>query len=137
MNSIKDIAIKNRAYYCFDDINIKIRDPNKININEKLCKNFFINHIEYVRVKNLIYVKINSVNPLYLMSDKINRFVEESNGNRYLTLVPINESNKILKKYEKIWSKIRDLVKSITSYSDDYDQKYSDNNLRLNFLYLF
>ena len=46
MNSIKDIAIKNRAYYCFDDINIKIRDPNKININEKLCKHFFINHIE-------------------------------------------------------------------------------------------
>ena len=137
MNSIKDIAIKNRAYYCFDDINIKICDPNKININEKLCKIFSINHIEYVRVKNVSYVKINSVNPLYLMTDKINRFVEESNGNRYLTLVPINESNKILKKYVKIWSKIRDLVKSITSYSDDYDQKYSDNNLPLNFLYLF
>ena len=137
MNSIKDIAIKNCAYYCFDDINIKIRDPNKININEKLCKNFFINHIGYVRVKNLSYVKINSVNPLYLMTDKINRYVEESNGNRYLMLVPINESNKILKKYEESWSKIRGLVKSINSYSDDYDQKYSDDNLPLNFLYLF
>ena len=71
------------------------------------------------------------------MTDRINRYVEESNGNRYLTLVPINESNKILKKYEESWSKIRDLVKSINSYSDDYDQKYSDDNLPLNFLYLF
>ena len=71
MNSIKDIAIKNRACYFFDDINIKIRDPNKINIDEKLCKNFFINHMGYVRVKNLSYVKINSVNPLYLITDTL------------------------------------------------------------------
>ena len=28
-NKVKDIDIKNRTYYFFDDINIKIFDPNK------------------------------------------------------------------------------------------------------------
>ena len=53
-------------------------------------------------VKNLSCVKINSVNPLCLIIDKINGYIEESNGNRYLTLVPINECNEILKKYEEM-----------------------------------
>ena len=28
------------------------------------------------------------------------------------------------KKYEELWSKIRDLIRSITKNSDDYDEKY-------------
>ena len=27
-------------------------------------------------------------------------------------------------KYEELWSKIRDLIRSITKNSDDYDEKY-------------
>ena len=41
-----------------------------------------------------------------------------------LTLVPTNESNEIIKKYEELWNKIRDLIRSITENSDDYDKKY-------------
>ena len=40
-----------------------------------------------------------------------------------MTLVPSNESKEI-KKYEELWSKIRDLISSITKNSDDYDEKY-------------
>ena len=29
-----------------------------------------------------------------------------------------------IKKYEELWSKIRDLIRSITKRSDDYDEKY-------------
>ena len=29
-----------------------------------------------------------------------------------------------VKKYEEFWSKIRDLIRSITKNSDDYDEKY-------------
>ena len=59
------------------------------------------------------------------------------NKNKYLTLVPTNESKEIIKKYEELWSKIRDLIRSITKKSDHYDQKYmkikfdSDNDLPL------
>ena len=29
-----------------------------------------------------------------------------------------------IKKYEEMWSKIRDLIRSITKTSGDYDEKY-------------
>ena len=47
--------------------------------------------------QNLKYVKINSVNPLYLIFSKVNRYFEEINNSKYLTLVPTNESKKKLK----------------------------------------
>ena len=30
------------------------------------------------------------------------------------------------KQYEELWSKIRDLIRSITKNSDDYDEKYME-----------
>ena len=42
----------------------------------------------------------------------------------YLTLVPTNKSKQEIKKYEELWSKIRDLIRSETKNSDDYDKKY-------------
>ena len=53
-------------------------------------------------------------------------------------LVPTNESKEKMKRYEELWSKIRDLMRSITKNSDDYDEKYmkinfnSDDELPLN-----
>ena len=37
-------------------------------------------------------------------------------------LVPTNESKQRFQKYEKMWSKIRDLIMSMTKNSDDYMQ---------------
>ena len=48
----------------------------------------------------------------------------EININKYLTLVPTDESKEKIKNYEKMWSKIRDLIKSKTKNSEDYDEKY-------------
>ena len=45
-------------------------------------------------------MKINSANPLYLMLNRINGYFEEINGNKYLTLVPTNESREKIKKCE-------------------------------------
>ena len=36
---------------------------------------------------------------------------------KYLTLVPTNESKEKIKKYEELWIKIRDLIKSVTKKS--------------------
>ena len=41
-------------------------------------------------LKDAKYVKINSVNPLDFIFNKVNGYYEEINGNRYLTLVPTN-----------------------------------------------
>ena len=65
----------------------------------------------------------------------MNEYFEEINENKYLTLVPTNKSKEKIKKYEELWIKIRDLIRSITKNLDDYDEKYmkikfdSDDNL--------
>ena len=97
-NKFKDIDL-NDTYYIFDDIiNKKSFDPNNIKIDEKSCKSILIYYIGHVTIKDLECVKINSVNPLYLIINKVNGYFEEINGNKYLTLVPTNESKKIIKK---------------------------------------
>ena len=35
------------------------------------------------------------------------------NGNKHLTLAPTNESIEKIKKYEEMWSKIRDFIRSV------------------------
>ena len=66
-------------------------------------------------------LKIDSVNLLYLIIIKVNRCFEEIKKSKYLTLVPINESQEKIKKYQKMWGKIRNLIRSVTKNSDDYD----------------
>ena len=86
------------------------------------------------------YVEIYSVNPLYLSSRNANGYFEEINRYEYLTLLPTVESKEKIKKYGELWSKIRDLISSITKNSGDYDcdEKYikikfnSDDKLPLN-----
>ena len=48
----------------------------------------------------------------------------EINKNKYLILVPANKRKEVMKKYEELRSKIRDLIRSITKNSDDYDEKF-------------
>ena len=52
----------------------------------------------------------------------MNGYFEEINGNKYLTLVPTNESKEKIKRYGELWSKIKDLIRSITKNSDDFDK---------------
>ena len=81
-------------------------DINKIKINEKSCRNNFIHYIRHVTVKYLSYAKINNVNPLYLIINKINWNIDKNNGNKYLTILPTDESKDTLKKYEELLNKI-------------------------------
>ena len=74
---------------------------------------------------------------MYLIFRSVNGYFEEINKSRFLALVPTNESKQKINKYEELWSKIRDLIRSISKNSDDYDEKYmkikfnSDNELPL------
>ena len=65
MGSIKEINIKNRTYYFFDNmIGIKDFNPDVQNIDKKSYKNIDIYYIGNITMKDFEYVKINSVNPL-------------------------------------------------------------------------
>ena len=123
--SVKDVNMKNRIYYFYDDvISIKGFDLSNIQIDENSYKNILTYYIGYVTIKRDI--KIHSVNPLYLNFSKVKGYFEEINRNKYLTLVPTNESKEKIKKYEKLWIKMRDLIKSITKNLDDYDEKHEN-----------
>ena len=51
-------------------------DPNKIKLDKKSYKNILILYIGYVISKNLRYIKIKRVNPLYFRISKINGYNE-------------------------------------------------------------
>ena len=46
-------------------------------------------------------LKIYIVNPLHLILRYLNGYIDEINGNRYLSLVPTNESKEKIKKNMK------------------------------------
>ena len=69
MRSIKDINIKSRAYYFYDDmINIKVK------INKNSFKNIAIYYIGYNTKKDKY--EYNSVNPLYLIVHEVDGLIE-------------------------------------------------------------
>ena len=50
-------------------------------------------------MKDYDYIKINSVNSFYLIINEVDGYVEEINGNEYLTLVfSTNKSKEVLTK---------------------------------------
>ena len=64
-------------------------------------------------IKDSKYVKINRAYLLYLIFSKVNGYVGEIDKNKYLTLVPTNKSKEKIKDFEELWSKIKDLIRSI------------------------
>ena len=64
-------------------------------------------------IKESRYVEIIGVNNLNLIINKINGCFEEINGNKYLTLVPTDESKEIIKKYEELWNEMKNLIRLI------------------------
>ena len=72
IGNIKEINTKNRTYYFFDDmINIKNFDLDLLKIEKKLYKDIDIYYVGYITMKDFDNVKINSVNPLYLIIDNV------------------------------------------------------------------
>ena len=82
------------------------------------------------------------MNPLYLLVDEINGFiecnsVEEKEGSKYLNISLTDSNSEVLKKYAGVWSGIKDQTKTINNgklgdykkfckvlYIDNYYQKY-------------
>ena len=96
-------------------------------IQEKSHKNILIYYIGSVTIKDSKYVTFNKVNPLYLIFNKLNGYFEEVNGNKYLTLVPTNESKEKIKKYEELWKELRSITKNLDN-CDEKDMKINFNS---------
>ena len=83
MGRIRQINIKNRTYYFYNDyINLKDFDARLLKADKKDYSEIDIYYIGYVTVKKIANCNnINSVSPLYLMIDKVFGHFEEKSGN--------------------------------------------------------
>ena len=104
MGEVKQINIKNRTYYFYNDqINLKDFDARLLKVDKKDYKEIDIYYIGYVTVKKIANCNnINCVNPLYLMIDEMIRHFEEKNENKYLVLDDVDEKKEVSKKYEEV-----------------------------------
>ena len=104
MGEVKQINIKNWTYYFYNDqINLKDFDARLLKVDKKYYKEIDIYYIGYVTVKKIANCNnINSVNPLYLMINKMIGHFEEKNENKYLVLDDVDENKEFSKKYEEV-----------------------------------
>ena len=96
MGEVKQINIKNRTYYFYNDIiDLKNFDARLLKIDKKSY------NLGYNAIKRIDdYESIYSVNPLYWRINHENGYLEEKNGDKYLMFDSVDENKEVLK---KIW----------------------------------
>ena len=85
MGTVKQINIKNRTYYFYNDIiDLENFDSSLLKLDKKSYKDIGIYNIGYITINKIDDCEnISSVNPLYLRITHAKRYVEEINGNKY------------------------------------------------------
>ena len=102
MKVVKQIDINNRTDYFYNDmINIKNVDPIFLKIDRKSYKDIGIYKIGYITIKkNDDGGTIYSVNPLHLLVNHENGYIEEKGVNKYLIFDSADGNKELLKKIQ-------------------------------------
>ena len=79
MGLVKQIDIKSRTYYFYNDmVHNKKFDSNLLKIDTKSYNDIGIYNIGYIKIKKIDDCEnIYSVNPLYLLVNGASRYIEE------------------------------------------------------------
>ena len=103
MGKVKQIEIKNRTYYFYNDmINLKNFESNLLKIDKKHYKGIDIYYIGYITIKKVGDCEaIHSVNHLYLFINQASGYIEVKNVNKYLIFDDSVHENKA--KYIDVW----------------------------------
>ena len=121
----RQLNIKNRTYYFYNDlINIKAFDARLLKLDKKTSMGLGIYYIGYVTKKP--QWNVNSINPLYLMINRIDGSIEEKNGDKYLNIADTGRTSEVLKKYSDVWNRIKDCIEKINNNNKlgEYDRDY-------------
>ena len=99
MGEVKQINIKNRTYYFYNDIiDLKNFDARLLKTDKKSFKGIGIYNTGYIMIKKIDYCKnIHIVNPQYLLIGHINGYIEEKGVNKYLVFDSTDENKELLK----------------------------------------
>ena len=140
MREVKQINIKNRSYYFYNDIiNLKKFDVGLLKIDKKSFKDIDIYYIGYITKKKIDDCQnIYSVNLcIYLLIMRMD-ILKKKKWNEYLMFDSVDENKKLLKKYNDVWNGTKNKVKEVSDSEYDYEKDYmeikfnSDDNLPLN-----
>ena len=109
----KQLNIKNRNYYFYNDlINILNFEANNLKIRQKTSMGIDIYYIGYVDKKP--ECNVNSVNPLYLMINRIDVYFEKINGVKYSNIADTVRNNDVFKKHKQVFDWIKYHIKKLT-----------------------
>ena len=115
MGTVKQINIKNRTYYFYNDsIDIENFGSSLLKLDKTSYKDTGTYNIGYINIKKIGDCKnIYSINPLYLGITHANRYIEEINENKYLMFDRIDENKELLKKYSDVFNGIMNKTKEM------------------------
>ena len=75
---------------------------------------------------------------MYLITDKVDEYIKEKNGNNYLILASTDKNKEALPKYTELWDGIKNLIEKIDDKPGEYGKDFTkiklnlDGNLPLN-----
>ena len=97
MGKVKQINIKSRTYYFYNDqINLKDFGAKFLKGDKKDYRQNNIYYIGYVTIKKIGNCNnVNSVNPLYVKINEMIGHFEEKNQNKYLVLDGVDKNDEI------------------------------------------
>ena len=67
--------------------------------------------LHWIHHNKKYYESINSVNPFYVIIGEADGYIEEKNGNKYLTFTSTDKNKEVLEIYAKLWDGIKHLIK--------------------------
>ena len=133
MGKVKQIDIKNRTYYFYNDmINLKYFDSNLLKIDKKHDKGINIYYTGCITIKKIDDCEnIYSVNPLYLIIGKVDGHIEQKNGCKYLVFDSMDKNKEVLKKYTELWNGIKNEIETINGGKKRWIwQRFHENYIR-------
>ena len=125
--TVRQMNIKSKTYYFYSDlINIKDFDASLLRLDKKTSMKLGIYYTVYVTKKSDWIV--NSVNPLYLMINRIDCFIKEKNGDKYLNIASTDRNSEVLRKYSEVWNGIKDCIERINNNKlEEYWKRLHEN----------
>ena len=57
---------------------------------------------------------------MYFITNKADRYTEESNGNKYLVFASTDKIKEILSKYKEMWNKTKNVIETINDKPGEY-----------------
>ena len=124
--AIRQLNIKSKTYYFYNDlINIKNFNNNKLIVDKKGVLGNDVYYIGYITKKPQWHVF--SVNPLYLIINKIKGHFQEVDGDKYLIIS--SENGDIMQKYQEVFDGIKKIIKTTNDYGQPI--KYDDNYIKI------